>query len=220
MSVPPPSCTPNSTSTGSARSSVKSTIAVSKHTSLVSITGNDAIEIGARLGLPDNTDQALRNDGLALGLPVAEVGLDGARPVDIREARPVCALAAQDGATDRLSGRVRKALHQLIHHLLDHQPSGVAGLLWNSRAQADQVRDQMNIRLQRRQKFRLEHHGLEIEPLERVALDHLHHRRRKEFTDIAEPARHARCGGTEPSSAAGPSAGPATTPLVERRERA
>ncbi len=35
MSVPPPSCTPNSTSTGSASSSVRSTIAVSKQTSLV-----------------------------------------------------------------------------------------------------------------------------------------------------------------------------------------
>ena len=43
MSVPPPSCTPNSTSTGSASFSVRSTIDVSNTTSLVAMAGIDAI---------------------------------------------------------------------------------------------------------------------------------------------------------------------------------
>src|SRR5262249_12024006 len=78
----------------------------------------------------------------------------------------------------------------------------------------------MDVCLQRRQEFRLKHHGLEIEPLEGIALDYLHDRRREEFANIAEPAGDARRGSAEPSSAAGPAPRAAITAVIERRERA
>ena len=42
MSVPPPSCTPNSSSTGSVMSALRSTTAVSNATNRVTTAGSDA----------------------------------------------------------------------------------------------------------------------------------------------------------------------------------
>ena len=249
MSVPPPSCTPNSTSTGSASSSVRSTIAVSNTTSLVVDrrdrrhdggedrgidhrgrhrarlvdAQDDLVEIGARRRLAAVADQALRDDGAVLRLPVPQVGADRARPVDVGEARPARALGAWlTRAADRLGGlaaraspsaRRRPCATTMARGVLASSPA------W--RRAGDEIGDEMHVRLQRRQEFRLEQHLLQAEALEGVLLDHLHDRRREELADVAEPARDARrrCAEAAAALAAALRRPPRHRARPERRSR-
>ena len=126
-------------------------------------------------------------------------------------------LPRSDRAADRLRGGVGQPFHQLVDHLLHHLPGGVLGLFGDRGAQADQVGDEMNVGLQRREKFRLQHHGLEVQPLEGIALDHLHHGGRKELADVAEPAGDARGRAAE---AALPGFALALGLVIEGAERA
>ncbi len=159
------------------------------------------VEISPRFGLPRQADQPFRNDGLVLLLPVTEIGGDGAGPINIRETRSPRTLPAQDGAADGLGGGMREAFHQLVDDLLDDDARGVLRFLGDRGAQADQVRHQMHVGVQRRQEFRLQHHGLETQSLERIALDHLHHVGGKELPDITQPAGDAWRRAAEPAPA-------------------
>ena len=145
-------------------------------------------------------DHAFRNDGPQLGLVFVQIGANRTRPIDIADARARAAAGAIDRAADRLRGLLRQSPHQLIDHFAHHLPRRVLRLCRHGGAQADQIGDQMHVGFERRQEFRLHQHRLEPQPLERIALDHLHDRSRKELADVAEPARHPRGRGAETAS--------------------
>src|SRR3954468_11850098 len=80
----------------------------------------------------------------------------------------------------------------------------------------------MDVGLDRGQQLRLEEEPLQLQPLERVALDHLHHRSREEPADVPQPAGDA--GRRRPEATLAPgvavSAVAGATPSSRRAERA
>ena len=73
-------------------------------------------------------------------------------------------------------------------------------LFGHGRAKAHQIGDKVHIGLEACQEFRLQEHALQPQPLKCVFLDDLHHRRREELADIAEPARDARRRTAQPAA--------------------
>ena len=63
-----------------------------------------------------------------LGLVVAQVGADGAVPVDLGGARPARARGAVQAAADRLAQRAREPALEVLDHLAHDLPRRLAGL--------------------------------------------------------------------------------------------
>ena len=241
MSVPPPSCTPNSTSTGSASSGVMSATAVSNTIIDVRSVGQPGQHAGEQRGVHDaaghraalvdgdddvagqaalvaaEPDEALGHDRAVLGQPVAQVGVDRARPVDVGRARPAGAAGPGQRAAHGLAGAVGEARLELRQHLADDLAGRRPGLVGQRPVELDEQRDEVQVGLQLVEQLRLEQQLVQVEALDGVALQHLHDRRREVAPDVAEPAGHGRRRPGQPAGATGAAAARRRL-VVERAE--
>ena len=151
--------------------------------------------------MPHEADQPLGHHRAMLRLVMAEIGLDGTRPVDVGKTRAVGAAGAVECATDGVGGAPLEALHQFGDHLGDHDARGFLGLLRHHAAQRDEVGDEVHIGLDGREEFGLDQHLAQALALERVLLDHLDHGRGEEFANVAQPFRDSWCRSTKSAAA-------------------
>ncbi len=237
MSVPPPSCRPNRTSTGSVNCSVKSTMAVSKQTS-------DVLSAAAR---PSPRRRSTRRSPTA---PSSRTGPRrgrrvGVRPRLERREKPTRVSARRCGAPpDNGGGSRRSSAPSRCRpgaaggsacggraRPRRSRSSGAGGaasgprprarppgarrpcLGRDRRAQRHQIGEQMPVGLDVGEEVRSVSSARSLQTLEGVLLDHLHHRRREERADVAEPARDPRGGRAETALAA------LGVAVIERAER-
>ena len=149
-------------------------------------------------------DQPLGHDGALLGQVVAQVGVDGVTPVDVAEPRPATALAARQCTVHGLLGARRQPLLDLVDDLGDHLAGGRAGRVGQQLVELDEQGDQVQIGFDGAQHLWLQQQLAQVEPVDGVALQHLHHRRRKVAADVAEPTgdrRRRRPETTGPAAA-------------------
>ena len=242
MSVPPPSCTPNSTSTGigEQRRHVGDRGVEHDHRRAqrrqpaehageqrgvhdaaghrpALVDGDDDVAGQAAL-VPAVADEPLGDDGALLGQPVAQVGVDRARPVDVGRARAAGAAGPGERAAHGLAGAVGEALLELAEHRGDDLAGRRPGLVGQGPVELDEQRDEVQVGLQLVEQLRLEQQLAEVEALDGVALQHLHDRRREVAADVAEPAgdRRRRAG----QAAGAPAAATARRLAVVRARRA
>ncbi len=102
------------------------------------------------------------------------------------------------------AARVRSASWsaQPIEHAADDLAGGGPGLVGQEAVELDERADEVHVGLELGEQLRFEQQVGEIEPLDRIALQHLHHRHREVATDVAEPAGHRRGRSAEGAGAA------------------
>jgi len=215
MSVPPPSCTPNRTSTGSWRTGVRSVIDVSKATSEVRRAGSwastapnsDAYttlsairprlvdgdhDVLGEAALPaSEADQTFGDDGVVLGLVVPEVGVHGAEPVDVAGAGPATPVGPGERTVHGRTRPVGEPLLQLGEDPGDDVAGGRSRLVGQEVVELDQHGDQVVVGFDRLEQLGFEQELPEVEPLDRVPLHDLDDRLGEVRPDVAEPAGHA-----------------------------
>ena len=227
MSVPPPSCTPNSTSTGSCRKAVRSVTDVSNAMNEVRSAGiwartppnSDAYTTLSAIE-PDwstamTTSRArlrwrrpcpTRRSGTTravFGNPVTQVGRDRHRPVDVAGAGPTRARRPRERATHGLAGLVGEASLEVGEHLGDHLAGGRPRLVGEVPVEFDEQRDEVDVGFEAVEQLRFEQQLAQVEPLDGVALEDLHDRRREVAADVAEPAHDRRLRAAEPAGSSG-----------------
>ena len=106
-------------------------------------------------------------------------------------------------AVHGLLGRRGQALLDLRDHLSDDLAGRGPGGVGQQLVELDEQGDEVQVGLDGAQHLRFQQQLAQVEPVDRVALQHLHHRRREVAADVAEPAGHRRRRGPEP---AGPAA--------------
>jgi hypothetical protein len=134
-------------------------------------------------------DEPLRNDRAVRLLPVPEVADDRARPVDVCETRATGPALLVERAARSLGRAALEPFEERRDDFGDDLPRGLFGRFGHGRALGDEIGDEMNVRLDRAEKFRLEQHLLQTEAVESVALHYLHNAGGKELPDVTEPAR-------------------------------
>src|SRR6516165_5467733 len=164
------------------------------------------VELRAGFRVTGVSYQRLRNHSTMLRLVMTQVRADGSRPVVIGMTRSTRTLRSIQGASQSLARVVLQAAHEVVHNLADNLTSRFQGLARNRSTQRDEIRHKMNISLQRRKKFRLQHQRLQIQPLECIFLDDLHDRSREEFANVSKPFCDPRRRRAESASALLPAA--------------
>ena len=125
------------------------------------------------------------------------------RPVDVAGPRPARAVGAGERAVDRLAGAVGEPLLEVGQHLGDDRTGGRPRLVGQQAVELDEQRDEVEIGLHRLEHLGFEQQPAQVEAFDRVALQHLHHRRGEVPPDVAQPACDPRRRATEPAGAAG-----------------
>jgi hypothetical protein len=97
------------------------------------------------------------------------------------------------------AGAVAQLAFELGEHVGDDGARRGTRLVRQQVVELDQQRDEMEIRLDRRQQFGFEQQLPQVEPLDRVALHHLDDFAWEVAADVAEPAGDARCAAPEPA---------------------
>src|ERR1051326_1086417 len=149
------------------------------------------VEFGTGLRMSSVPHERLWNNRTMLWLVMTEVCPDGSRPVDVGVTRSARTLRAVERASQCLARIVLQTAHEVVHNLAHHLARGFKSLAGNGSPQRDEIGDQMDICLQCREEFRLEHQGLQVQSLESIFLDNLHNGSREELADIAEPLFYA-----------------------------
>jgi hypothetical protein len=122
------------------------------------------------------TDEALGHDGAVLGLVVAQVGGDGAVPVDVGQLRPAAPRRPVEGAVDALDGGGGEAGLEVVGHRPDHRPGRLPGVLGDGPAQPDQGGHQPEVGLHGVEHLGFEQEVAQAEAIHGVGLHDLHHR--------------------------------------------
>ena len=127
---------------------------------------------------------------MLIGEVVAQVGVDGSPPVNVAGARPTGALRTSERAVHCLLGARREPALDLLDHL-GHQLAGRrSGGIGEQFVQLHEQRDQMQIGLNGTQHLRFEQQLTQVQPIDGIALQHLHHTGREVTADVAQPARY------------------------------
>ena len=161
------------------------------------------------------SDQLLGDDGVVFGDPVAEVGTDRARPVDVAVSWPPGPGRAGERTTNRLTRAVREPSLEIREHLGDHPPCGGPSLIGQQAVQLDQHGHEVDVRFDRGQQLRLQEQLTQIEAIHGVTLEHLDDGRRETGADVPEPPHDTGAAPAEPSASR--SAPPAL--VVEHSQR-
>jgi hypothetical protein len=120
---------------------------------------------------------------------MAKVPINGAMPVYVPRSRaPSVVIAAVCSPHYGFAQRSAQALFQFSGDVPHHLASGMPCLLRHNLVQGYQRGCQMDIRLQRRQQFRLRKHLRQTQALQSVALQQLNDGSGKIAPNIAQPA--------------------------------
>ena len=225
MSVPPPRCVPNRTSTGSSSWSVRSTTDVSKTTRLRLDGPDRGHHRGEDRGIHDRRRHRARlvdrddhvaqraidrrawpssvsgDDRAVVGLVVAQVAAD--RPVPVDVARAAAGVSPRRGSGPRrppgASGSAsRRSMSSTTLRTTARAVSRVFGR--HRPAERDRAVPRARGRAPRREQLRLEEHLAQVEPLEGVLL-HDRHDAESGSTSRMSPSQRATDGADAPSPA-------------------
>ena len=141
------------------------------------------------------------DDDAVVGLIVLEVRADRAVPVDLVVPGPHVPRRALERAGHGLAHRRREPLEQILHDTLHDQARRRLRPLRDHARQGHQRGDEVQVRLHRRQHFRLEQQSLHAEPLDRVLLHHADDGAREVLTDVAQPSCGVRRGRAQARAA-------------------
>ena len=100
----------------------------------------------------------------------------------------------------RSSARL-KPLADLLDHLSDQLASSGARGVGQQSVEFDQQGDEVQVGFDGTEHLRFEQQLAQLQPLDRVALHHLHHGGREVATDVAQPTRHCGSGLAEATAA-------------------
>ncbi len=114
-----------------------------------------------------------------------------------RGRRVRAALASAPVTADRV--RSANCVLQPVEHLGDDLARRRLGGLGEHLVELDEHAHEVHIGLELRQELRFQQQLGEIEPLDGVTLEHLHHGHREVAADVAEPSRHRRSRTSEPA---------------------
>ena len=127
--------------------------------------------------------------------------------------RPAGAGGAVEGPLTAWRVRLREPPLEVLDDLAHDRAGRLARALGDHAGEREQVADQVHVGLDGLQHLGLQQHLAQAEPLDGVALHHLHDLRREVRADVAQPAGDVRRGGAQARAALALAA-------VERAKRA